>query len=171
MKIASIVSLLFLVFVPLQATANETDATRLFERLKALEGKWRIAEPARDTEVSFKVMSNGSALVETWQMSATRSSITIYVLDGERLIVTHYCPQGNAPRLAYVDTDKKSGVHRFEFLDGTNLQDRDGSHQHAFWMRFVSDDAFIRTETYIKNGEKFEPEKVNDSPQTFVRDD
>lgn len=170
MKIATIVSLIFVVLAPLPARADEHNAKQLFERLKTLEGKWRIAEPARDTEVQFKVMSNGSALVETWRMSATRSSITIYALDGDRLLVTHFCPQGNAPRLAYVDTDKK-GVHHFEFLDGTNLQDGDGSHQHVFWMRFISDSAFIRSETYIKNGEKFEPRKAKDNPQRFVRDE
>lgn len=147
---------------------QQADGKRMFEQLKSLEGQWRIAEPVSKTEVTFELIANGSVLVEKWRMSPTRTSMTVYSLDGDRLLVTHYCPQGNAPRLVYVTSSEK-GVHRFEFLDGLNLQDAKGSHQHAFWMRFNSGDSFTRSETYIKNGEKYDASEHKDEPQTFVR--
>ncbi len=155
--------------------AQETDATAveqagrlLFERLKAFEGEWRIAQPARDTKVTFEVIAGGSAIVEKWQMSPTRSSMTVYTMDGDRLTFTHYCPQGNAPRLVLSDIDK-DGMHQFKFLDGFNLQDPTRSHQHVCSMRIDSDSSFTRSEVYIKNGDKYDASKHEDSPQTFVR--
>ncbi|GAB5401891.1 MAG: hypothetical protein Aurels2KO_01220 [Aureliella sp.] len=148
--------------------AGAVPAGAVFERLKSLAGEWRIAKPARSTKVTFEVIAGGSVVVEKWQMSPTRSSMTVYSMDGGQLVFTHYCPQGNAPRLAYSGTGK-DGEHRFEFLDGLNLQNPDRSHQHVCWMRFDSDDSFTRSEIYIRNGEKFDAAKHQDSPQVFVR--
>lgn len=162
---ASFLFLLVSLVVPAYGDGGEV--AKLFERLKSLEGKWRIAEPERSTKVQFEVIANGSALVERWDMSPTRSSMTVYSLDGDRLLVTHYCPQGNAPRLAYKEI-RGNGVYHFQFQDGLNLQ-KDGAHQHAFWMRFDSENQFTRSETYIKNGSKFTPDEEEESPQIFER--
>ncbi len=148
--------------------ADEYDAARLFSQLKDFEGEWRITEPSRDTIVTFEVIASGSAVVERWTMSPTRTSMTVYALDGDDLIVTHYCPQENAPRLKLVRTDS-NGIHRFSFLDGLNLQDKEGSHQHAFWMQVKSSSQFVRGETYIKNGSEYVATEDLKDPQTFVR--
>src|SRR5690606_28581163 len=108
------------------------------------------------------------ALVETWIMSPTRQSMTIYTLDGDRLIVTHYCPQGNAPRLAFTKTDD-SGAHHFQFIDGANIQNPDGSHEHALWIRKEIDGTLTRNETYISNRVAYDPERDTGNMQTFVR--
>ena len=98
----------------------------------------------------YKLISNGSALVETWTMSPTRESMTLYSIDGDRLLASHYCPQGNQPRLIFLDADSDNRF-QFRFIDGTNLQDLDGSHQHAFWLSIESSDSFTRSETYVSN--------------------
>ena len=161
-------SLFLFVSFATAAMGGEDDAQQLFARFKTLEGEWKIAEPARTTSVSFEVIANGSALVEKWIMSPTRTSMTVYSMDGDRLLVTHYCPQGNAPRLVYERT-REDGMYYFEFLDGQNLQDAEGSHQHTFWIRFDSENSFTRSETYIKNGALSEPVSQIDRPQVFVR--
>ncbi len=153
---------------PTLLCADEGEAKALFARLKRLEGEWRIVESARDTKVTFEVTANGSALLEKWVMPPTGSSMTVYSLDGDRLLVTHYCPQGNAPRLLF-DGVRDDDSYYFEFLDGLNLQDPNSSHQHAFWIRIDSPDSFSRSETYIRNGTSYAKSEPQDQPQTFVR--
>jgi hypothetical protein len=55
-------------------------------------------------------------LVESWEARGKPHSLTVYHRDGQRLIATHYCPQGNQPRLAL-----GPGSLRFSFLDATGL--------------------------------------------------
>ena len=163
-----IAAFVFLVLSCASALAMDTDANRLFSILKGLEGEWRIVNPARDTVVTFEIIAAGSALVEKWTMSPSRNSMTIYSMDGDALLVTHFCPQGNAPTLKLTRTSEE-GVHFFEFVQGWNLQDKESSHQHAFWIKIVSPNEFTRGETYIKNGSEYKGEQELDHPQTFIR--
>jgi len=84
-------------------------------------------------------------------MSPTRTSMTVYHMDGATLVATHYCPQGNQPRLRY--HPELSGQRlEFRFRDATNLPDADAAHQHAFWID-INAGGFARNETYVENGE------------------
>lgn len=149
--------------------AKLSPAKVAFEQLKTLLGTWRSTDPKSQTVIETKLIANGSSLVETWTMSPTRQSMTVYTLDGDRLLATHYCPQGNAPRLAFTGTDA-SGAHHFMFVDGANLQDPAGSHEHAFWIRADASGTITRNETYIANGAKYDPEKDLGDTETFARE-
>lgn len=135
-----------------------------FQSLKALVGDWQgRTEAGRMFLVSYRLIANDTVLVETWTMSPTRQSMTIYHMDGEALIATHYCPQGNQPRLVY--RPELSGVRlEFTFRDATNLADPNAAHQHAFWIAIgPGANAFTRNETYIENGEP------DSETTTFIR--
>lgn len=150
------------------AMAAEATAAQLFERLKSLAGDWRSTAEASRTVVHYGLMANASTVVETWTMRPGRQSMTVYTLDGDRLLATHYCPQGNAPRLAYTGTDATGG-HRFVFVDGANLQDPEGSHEHAFWIRFEPEGTLTRSETYIRNDANYDPERDLGDEESFAR--
>jgi hypothetical protein len=152
----------------LPAAAAGPKASGVFGALKPLVGEWRSADPANATRVSYALVANGSALVETWTMSPSRTSMTVYTMDGDRLLATHYCPQGNAPRMRWTHTDT-SGAHHFLFVDGANLQDPEGFHEHAFWIRVERAGAITRSETYIGNGATFRPGSGAGEPETFER--
>ena len=98
----------------------------------------------------------------------TRQSMTVYTMDGDRLLATHYCPQGNAPRLRLEGIDA-SGAYRFEFVNGAHLQDPQGSHEHAFWLRIDAAGTITRGETYVRNGSAYDPSRDMGEVETFVR--
>jgi hypothetical protein len=144
------------------------DSKAVFERLKSLAGDWHSTKRGSATVVNYRTIANGTTVVESWTMSPTRQSMTVYTMDGDRLLATHYCPQGNAPRLRFTSTDA-SGAYRFDFLDGANLQDPEGSHEHAFRLRLDDPDAITRSETYIRNGSRYDPARDQGEDEAFVR--
>jgi hypothetical protein len=154
--------------LPHWAIAAEPRSKVVFEQLKGLAGDWRTTAADSATTVNYKLIANGTSLIETWTMSPTRQSMTVYTLDGERLIATHYCPQGNAPRMQLTRTDE-GGAHHFLFFDGANLQDASGSHEHAFWVRIDGSGAITRSETYISNGSRYDPERDKGDEESFAR--
>jgi hypothetical protein len=124
-----------------------------FTRLRSLVGDWQgRTESGRTFGVIYRLIANDTVLVESWTMSPTRTSMTVYHMDGEALVATHYCPQGNQPRLQYRTESSNERLH-FTFRDATNLPDPNTAHQHEFWIRFHADGSFERSETYVENGE------------------
>jgi hypothetical protein len=127
-------------------------AAEVFARLGALVGDWTgTFENGRTHRVTYRLSAGGTVLVETWALAPGRESITIYYVDGDELLATHYCPQGNQPRLRLI-----SGTHqdRFDFAlkDGSNLSVPGGWHQHLMWLQLGNADSFTRSETYVENG-------------------
>jgi hypothetical protein len=137
-----------------RAQSSALPPDQAFQSLKALVGDWQgRTEGGRMVLVNYRPIALDSALVETWTMSPTRNSMTVYHMDGDALMATHYCPQGNQPRLQY--RPELSGQRlEFRFRDATNLQNSAAAHQHAFWIEIVPGAAaFSRNETYLEDNE------------------
>ena len=149
------------------SAAGESEAQKSFTQLKTLAGTWQgpvtATPPQQDwnnkpVHVSMRVTSRGNTLVHEMaepgaQDDPTRTDhpVTMFYLDGDRLLLTHYCDAGNRPRMAArVSPDGKTV--EFDFVDVTgNLQY--GHMQHAV---FTIIDANHHTEdwTYLEPGDK-----------------
>jgi hypothetical protein len=121
------------------AHAGETlDATKAFERLKGLAGRWEgtggeAGKPGDPMVVEYAVTSGGTAVMETLFAGQPYEMITVFTLDGADLIATHYCSGGNQPHYRF----KASGLPdqvTMDFDGGTSLD--------------VSKDAFIHDVRY-----------------------
>jgi hypothetical protein len=54
---------------------------------------------------------------------------SLFYVDGDRLLMTHFCPSGNQPRMvATISPDLKTVL--FDFLDATNLPGPQAGHMH-----------------------------------------
>jgi hypothetical protein len=127
----------------------------VFTRLKSgLAGSWKLEAPksARDEafRISFKEISRGSALVETFGDPAGAVTETVYHLDGAHLVATHYCAQGNQPRLRLSSDDPKTGA-TFTFHDVTNLREPKASHLVRMRIR-VDGDHLEKEDVYLADG-------------------
>jgi hypothetical protein len=92
-----------------------TPAEDAFEKIKGLAGTWNVV--GTSDNVSFEVISGGSALVERGE-----DMITVYHLDGNSVRLTHYCDAGNQPRLRASRFASPLTGLRFDFVDVTNLK-------------------------------------------------
>ncbi len=78
-------------------------------------------------EVDYRVTSNGSALMS--EIKGKEDMISMFNLDGDRVMMTHYCSAGNQPRMvASASPDGKTFT--FAFLDVTNLATPDAGHMN-----------------------------------------
>lgn len=150
------------------AQHRETGAAQAFERLSSLQGEWqgKFAD-GRSHRVSYRLTAGGAVLVETWALGPGRESMTLYHRDGDALLADHYCPQGNTPRLEWVE-DSSDRRLEFKFREGANLEVPGKSHQHAFWIQLEGPDSYRRSETYLDNGAA-PIEAVADAPIVYTR--
>jgi hypothetical protein len=87
---------------------------------------------------------------ESWA-SPGHASMTVYHLGGEILLATHYCPRSNQPRLA-LSRREEDGALRFEFRDGTGLDEPGEHYEHLLTLRTTADGHLIRGEVYAEFG-------------------
>lgn len=125
--------------------SDAVSAAEQFAIMKSWEGLWQVAETDA-LEIVFELTARGSVVVERWETSAGLHSMTIYHMDGDHLIATHYCPQGNQPRLQA--GSNKPGEIRFAFRDVTGL-DTGESHTHDLWFAASTDGTVKRSEVYL----------------------
>jgi hypothetical protein len=146
----------------------KSDAQVSFTLLKALAGTWQASvttDPPQPemgegavVQVSLRVTSRGNALVHEMEdlgksgdPTLNDHPVTMFYLDGDRLLLTHYCDAGNRPRMV-ARTSPDGKTVEFDFLDvagGTQ-------HGHMHHAVFTIIDANHHTEdwTYMMPGDK-----------------
>lgn len=126
-----------------------------WRELKSLVGTWQIAAPKTPGQkafrISYRLISRDSALVETFGDPSKQVTETLYHLDGENLLATHYCAQGNQPRLRLRASADKQELS-FEFLDATNLKDVNDSHLIRLKLKRDDQQRLVRQEVYSERG-------------------
>jgi hypothetical protein len=135
--------------------ARASDASASWDRLKALVGTWQRAEASTPSSKAFRIryrlISADTALVEEFGDPAKQPTQTVFHLDGERLLATHYCAQGNQPRLR-LRVGPSTDALVFDFLDATNLRSAADSHLVRLTFRWRDADHLVREEAYAANG-------------------
>ncbi|HZW96442.1 MAG TPA: hypothetical protein VFF64_26090 [Candidatus Eremiobacteraceae bacterium] len=142
-------------------TTPQSDAQKSFDKLKTLAGSWEghvtTVPPNADIEgksvhATLRVTSMGNAIMhEMTGDGRPDDPITMLYLDGDRLLLTHYCDAGNRPRMTGASSSDGKTVE-FAFLDVAGSTQY-GHMDHAV---FTPIDANHHTEdwTYIEPGDK-----------------
>jgi hypothetical protein len=121
------------------AALGQSTAQKSFEQLKALAGSWEGTLDGQQLHVSLRVTSMGNALLHEMRGPGPDDPITLFHLDGDRLLLTHYCDAGNQPRMvATISPDGKTIV--FNFLEATNLLSSQMGHMQRVTFTFVDPD-------------------------------
>ena len=127
-----------------------------FERIARLEGSWSGSNShGQPVELSYEVVADGSAVLEhliITREKKTEKMVTLYHLDGDRLMLTHYCTAGNQPRMAAKQVSPNS--IGFEFLDATGLPSLETGHMHRAKLSFEGDERLKAEWTWSENGEE-----------------
>jgi hypothetical protein len=124
-----------------------------FDRLKTLVGTWKAAAPQGGTLTNtIRLVSNGTALEETFQSKEDDQMVTLYTPDGNRLAMTHYCAAGNQPRMETIAVTGEQKEFDFSFTGITNLLGPNAGHMRHLVIQIADPDHFTERWTWRENG-------------------
>lgn len=140
-----------------------------FDQLKSLEGEWTMQDEKGQTITAsvFKVTAAGSALREVMFPGTPHEMTNLYHLDGSTLVATHYCAEGNQPRMRCSATTKVGATsgpnampggtaYPFTFADVTNLSAADGHYMGNLTVVVVDKDHIRQEWQSMKAGKPSE---------------
>jgi hypothetical protein len=79
--------------------------------------------------------------------------VSMYHMDDNRLLMTHYCAAQNQPRMAAeVSADGKTIT--FNFIDGTNLTSKHNAHMHSMVLTVVDQNHITEKWTFTGDGKE-----------------
>jgi hypothetical protein len=146
----------------------QSDAQKSFDKLKTLGGSWEgrvtLAPPQPDMtggtlmQLSLRVTSRGNALVHEMKEAGKPDDpkhydhpVTMLYLDGDRLLLTHYCDAGNRPRMA-ARTSPDGKTVEFDFVDVAGSTDY--GHMHHAVFTLIDENHHTEDWTYMMPGDK-----------------
>jgi hypothetical protein len=157
-----VIAVLFLACATTYATvppADQQASEAAFVRLKTLVGRWESQSGNKDA-VTYELIAGGTALLERDSSPDRPEMVTLYHLDGNRLLLTHYCMAGNQPRMQLRAFDAATGEAKFELVDATNLPNPAVGHMHSVAFRFLSADEIATEWQFYENGRAKMTEKT-----------
>ena len=134
----------------------QSGAQSSFDKLKGLAGEWEgtvTTVPPEPTvvgkiaQVTLRVTSLGNALLHEMKIPGRPDDpITMVYLDGDRLLLTHYCDAGNRPRMLGTMAPDGNKVE-FSLLDVAGSTQYGHMHNVAFTV--ISPDHHIEEWTFM----------------------
>ena len=137
------------------------NAAEAFSRLKTLAGDWEATTQMGKAHLNIQVIAGGTSVVERETGDKMPEMMTVYYVDGDRLLLTHYCMAGNQPRMQASNFNAETGEVEFHFLDATNLTTPAAGHMHNAKIRVVDHDHLVTEWEFYENGKT----KVSENAQ------
>jgi hypothetical protein len=144
-----------LVLTTMLAAQTATKNNGAFDVLKSLSGEWEghmdMGGKQMHATTSFRVVSDGSAILSFLGQGTPHEMVTMFHTDGPDVLATHYCGAHNQPRFRLIPSaDPK--VLDFDFKDATNLASASDGHMVHVKFTIVDADHHFEDWTFLANG-------------------
>jgi uncharacterized protein YceK len=104
---------------PSTNAATPSEAKKMFDNMKTMAGSWQGTIMDIPIILTIRVTSSGTAILHeahTEKAGPPKHEITMFYMEGDRLLATHYCDAGNRARFeGKMSPDGKTS--EFGFLD------------------------------------------------------
>jgi hypothetical protein len=104
---------------PPKAAAAQSDAKKAFEKMKTLAGSWQGTVMDIPINFTIRAASSGTAILhegDTSEAGPPKHEITMFYVEEDRLLATHYCDAGNRSRWEGKMSPDGKAIE-FSFLD------------------------------------------------------
>jgi hypothetical protein len=132
-----------------------------WEKMKSLVGEWEgtmtHGEMNMPVKLSYSLVSGGTSLMERLDAPGEgdgHDMVTMYYPDGSRIMMTHYCSEGNQPRMRAQAPVSEPKSLAFDFVDATGLVSPQAEHMRKLVVRFDDADHFTQEWTHRKAGKE-----------------
>lgn len=146
MKIAYAICLLLAA-----GTAAAGDADPAWKQLTSLAGDWEGRMGDGTVRLSYRLVSSGTALLETMNAPDSSEMVTVYHPDGDTLLMTHYCSLGNQSRMR--SSGLRDGALDFAYVDSSNLKSPQEHHMSRLVLTFAGPDKLVQEWTSVASGQ------------------
>lgn len=125
-----------------------------YNKMKTLVGSWEgtAFEDGKKipTNARFRLVADGSALAGWLNEGTADEMVTMFHLDGDELLATHYCAAHNQPRMTLVPSGDPNRLV-FKFKDGTNIKPGAG-YMHQVAIVLLDPDHHSEEWTFLMDG-------------------
>ena len=129
----------------------QSNAQKTLDRFKSMVGTWQGKSPSGgNSEVTYRLAAGGTAVMADMHI-ADEDMVSMYYVDGDQLLMTHFCPTNNQPRMKAVISPDLSAVS-FDFLDATNLPGPQTGHMHRAVFLFSDAGHYSEEWTWKQEG-------------------
>ena len=125
-----------------------------FERLSSLVGQWQGVQDGTEVHLAYALTANDSALMEEFRPKGGAMMVTMFTVDGDHLIATHYCSARNQPQMATeAIADPQSKSVAFSLVRITGLNKPEDWHNTGLVLTLSDEDHLTQEWTYSFKGE------------------
>jgi hypothetical protein len=137
---------------PRSSAREKARSAAAFEKLISLVGEWEGTNTAGHVKATYTLVSGGTALMERLQSANEPEMITLYSLDGDHLMMTHYCSAGNQPQMKTATITELNGSLTFQTYQVSGLKTPDDGHMTGLTLKMPDKDHFTQQWTYLEKG-------------------
>ena len=143
------------VFAASQSPTAPKPPKAAFKQLQALAGNWEGKDSdGGAAKTKFEIVAAGTAVMETISPTGMgmEDMLTLYSIDGDSIVLVHYCPTNNQPRMKATPGTGEVRELTFEFQGAGNLPSEETGHQHKLVIQFEDADHITETWTWRSKG-------------------
>ena len=111
--------------------------------IERMGGDWvavgEDGRPGEELVITSRLTAGGSAVIETVFPGTENEMVTVYHMDGDDLVLTHYCVAGNQPHMR-ARRDSPAGSVVFECQGGSNIVSAEDAHMHRAVLQIQDED-------------------------------
>ena len=146
--------LCLLLLITVCHASSRTPAEAAFERLQRLAGEWKgIDEHGKQVKSRFELVASDTAVMETLRTAEMNEDmLTLYSLDVDSILLIHYCPTNNQPRMRAIPQPGPVKQLLFSFMGAGNLPDSAAGHEHKLVIQFDDQDHITERWTWRRAG-------------------
>jgi hypothetical protein len=134
------------------ASRGTSESEAAFKQLASLVGEWQAIQDGVPIKETYTVTANGTALMSETKPANSPAMITMFTVDGDHLIATHYCVAGNQPQMVTgVPGDLENGV-TFSLERVTGMKTPDDWHNTGLTVTLDDKDHMTQRWTYLYKG-------------------
>src|SRR5579864_746605 len=123
-----------------------------FRKLQSLEGDWQGKDQHGHTVKSyFSPIASNTAVMETLTLGGEQM-VSLYSSEGNAILLVHYCPSNNQPRLRAIPSAESGDELVFAFVGAANLPSLAVGHERKLVIEFEDKDHITERGTWSGDG-------------------
>ena len=150
----AVVIALALIGIARTSASGKPNSLLAFEHLTSLVGEWKGEKDGTEIKLTYTLTAAGSALMEEFRAGNT-VMMTMFTIDGDHLIATHYCSAGNQPQMMTGPiTDPSARSFAFTLSRVTGMKTPEDWHNTGLTVIMDDKQHLTQVWTYEDGGKK-----------------